>query len=362
MKKIIFTIVAAALILSIAACAAEEKTPVIITTLPSGLPSASAPVDSVTPPDTTPSAADPMDEPTPTPTLEPSPTPEVSYTEEPGHLGSGDTLFDVYVTDAAVDLDGDGISEQIEFEAEADRSTVNINGTAYTIKKSGLAQLFAVTDVDKSDNYLELVFTDKYDPGLADTEFAYSYLYWWDGSNLTSMGSLMDVKFAGAWRSDFKAKKHFKADGFVYCLAHTTEFTDIWYMERLKPDGSGRKLKEDFSDYTAAPVNTIEPLKIKAGKKCLLLARGLSKYFSNSNMWDYTKSPHNAARTKNPMDGVVVVAQAGETLTVYKVLGPNWVVLQTSDGYRGYIKVVKGKVQGYNLAPSDIFDGIVVAG
>ncbi len=366
MKKIIVAIIAAALILSLAACAAEAKTPVIITTLPSDVPSAPAPAETTDMTSPPPETLSPeiSDEPTDgsTPTPDPSPMPEVSVIEEPGHLGSGDTLFDVYVTDASADLDGDGTDEQIQFEAGASKSTVSINGTAHLINVSGPAQLFAITDVDKNDNYLELVFTDKYNSGLADTEFAYSYVYWWDGTKLTSMGSLMDVKFSGAWRDDFKATKYFKADGFVYCLAHTTQLTDIWYMERLKPDGTGRKFKEDFSDYTASPVNTPEPLTIKAGKKCLLLAHGTSKFFGNSNMWDYSKYPHNAGRLINPTDDIVIIAQSGETLTVYKVLGPNWVILKTSDGKKGYIKLVEGKVLGYNLAAADIFDGIVVAG
>lgn len=350
MKRIIIIIIAAALILSLAACTVEIKpNNITVTTLPSFEPTeAAGPTE--TPADVT------------LPTTGPSTEPTTGgfVPDTPDRAGSGDVLFDIYKGKALADLDGNGTDEEIEFEAGADKSSLYINGAASTISVSGLAQLFAVTDVDKGDKYLELVFTGKYDSKLADTEFAYSHVYWWDGSKLNPMGSLMDVKFAGAWRGDFDAAKHFKANGEVYCLAHTTELTDIWYMEELKPDGAGRKFTEILDAFK--PVNTPDPLTIKAGKKCLLLAHGDSSFFSNSNMWDYAKYPHNAGRVINPNANIVIIAQGGETLKVVAVLGPNWVKLQTSDGYKGWIKVVKGKVQGYNLAPADIFDGIVAAG
>ena len=85
-------------------------------------------------------------------------------------------------------------------------------------------------------------------------------------------GTLMDVKFAGAWRSAFDATKYFKGNGEVYDLGHTTELTDLWYMKQSKPDGSDRKLKEVL--YAVKPLFNPQPLTIKAGRACLLLAHG----------------------------------------------------------------------------------------
>jgi hypothetical protein len=354
MKKIIVAIIASMLILSLAACRVEIKPDNInVTTIPSDEPAEPGPSDAQ-PAEAPSEATSPADE----------PAPESFVPDTPDRAGSGDTLFDIYAGKALADLDGDGTDEEIEFEAGADKSTLYINGAANTVDVSGLAQLFAITDVDKGDKYLELVFTDKYDSGLADTEFAYSYVYWYGDSKLTPMGSLMDVKFAGDWRGDFDAAKHFKANGEVYCLTRTTELTDIWYLARLKPDGSSRKLEEDSYDYVTKPVNSPEPLTIKACRKCLLLAHGTSKYFSNSDMWNYAKPPHNGGRVPSPpMEDVVIIAQEGETLEIVDVIGQNWVRLKsTDDGAKGWIKIVNGKVQGYNVPPADIFDGIVIAG
>lgn len=367
MKKITIVIIAVMLVLSLTACQVEIRPNITVTTLPSVKPAATPDVTEA--PTEAPTIA-PTEAPTETvsPTSEPSPTPSSGgfAADTPDSAGSGDTMFDIYTSKALVDLDGDGTNEQIEFKAGAGNSTLYINGAANTIDVSGLAQLFAVTNVDKSDKYLELVFTDKYDSGLGDTEFPYSYVYWWGGSSLTSMGSLMDVKFAGTWRGAFDATKYFKGNSEVYCLAHTTELTDLWYMAQFKPDGSGRKFKEIL--YAVKPVGTPEPLKIKSGKACLLLAHGDSKFFGSSynSMWDYASAPHSEGRVINPTPDIIIIAQGGETLKIVGVLGPNWIKLQTSDGYKGWIKAVDGKVQGYakvmGLTAEDIFSGIVIAG
>ena len=140
-------------------------------------------------------------EPTPDITPETSPasdiTPEASMTveptqqaatpqptqfgETPDQAGVGGVKFDIYQREALVDLDGNGQPEQITFSAGDASSTLRINGTEFTIDNEGLAQLFAVTDVDSADNILELAFTEKYSD-LADSEKAYTWLYWWDGT------------------------------------------------------------------------------------------------------------------------------------------------------------------------------------
>lgn len=356
MKKLIILMLAAILTVSLSSCntgsvSVASESPSIAAT-----PSASS---------STPTPA-PTIAPTLTPSAPPTPAPSVFLADTPDSAGSGGVLFDIYESKALADLNGDGTDEELVFEAGTGESIMVINGVANTIDISGLAQRFAVTDIDTSDSLLELVFTDEYDSGLADTEFPYSYLYWWNGSGLVSMGSLMDVKFDGAWRSNFDATKHFKANGEVYYLARTTELTDLWYMMQCKPDGSDRKLKEVL--YATKPLFNPQPLTVKAGKACLLLAHGDSTFFGSSfaAMWDYASYPHDLGRAVNPTADIIIITQAGETLTVVGVLGPNWVKLQTADGYKGWIKVDDGKVQGYwqimHYTAEDIFDGIVIAG
>ena len=356
MKKVIAAVLCVAMMISLAACTPAPT--VSVTEAPPSVSATATPVSTPTPA--------PTAEPTPSPTIEPTPTPSVFTADTPDSAGSGDTLFDIYESRALADLNGDGVDEELVFEAGASKSTLYINGDANTVNVSGLAQLFAVTDVDAADSLLELVFTDQYDSGLADTEFPCSYVYWWNGSSLVAMGTLMDVKFAGAWRSAFDATKYFKGNGEVYDLGHTTELTDLWYMKQSKPDGSNRKLKEVL--YAVKPLFNPQPLTIKAGRACLLLAHGNSTFFGSSyaSMWDYASYPHSDGRVTNPTDDIIIIAQAGETLTIVGVLGPNWVKLQTSDGYKGWIKVVEGNVQGYwqvmHYTAEDIFDGIVIAG
>ena len=122
--------------------------------------------------------------------------------------------------------------------------------------------MFAVTDVDITDNILELAFTDEYNGDLADTEFPFTYLYWWNGTDTQKDGRPDGHEIRGSWRSDFNPADNFDAHGIVMCLTRTQNFSDVWYTGHYKPDGADRKLKEDL--YAAPVLFHQEPLKLKS--------------------------------------------------------------------------------------------------
>lgn len=304
---------------------------------------------------------------TPPPTPSPEPTPTPFDAETPDSAGSGELIFDIYEYKALADLNRDGAPEELEFVRGKSASTLLIGETEYTVDQKGLAQRFAVTDIDPADGTMELVFTAQYRSDLGDTEFEYSYLYWWDGAELKRMGALMDMVFDGAWRGGFRAKDHFDAEGKVFYLRRTQELTDLWYMGRFAPDGEDRKLKEE--SYTVKPLYNPEPLTVKAGAACMLLTKITSDYFgaSHSGMWDLASYPHAEGRAIGvDADVFTVIAQPGEVLSIERVYGKHWVKLKTEDGYQGWIKVADHKTQGYDdvmyWEVFDQFDGIVVAG
>lgn len=292
-----------------------------------------------------------------------SPSETATAAEIPDKAGDDMVMFDIYKSHAEADLNKDGTMEQIEFEAGDSYSTLTINGTGYAVKKASLAQVFAITDVDASDNTLGVAVTDKYDSGLADSEKAFTWLYWWNGSKLINMGGLMDVKFDGAWRTGFDPKKYFNGKGQVTCLARTQEFSDVWYNGHYKPSGSSRMLKE--ITYAAKPVNEQESLKLK--HLCVLLKHADSKYFGSaySVMWDYASGYATLGRDYSD-EAVSFIPQQGEKLKIVSVLGQNWFKLKASDGKTGWLKCVDMKIQGYyqvmHYKANDIFEGIVVAG
>ncbi|NLO35235.1 MAG: hypothetical protein GX112_02630, partial [Clostridiaceae bacterium] len=92
--------------------------------------------------------------------------------------------------------------ERIEWVAGSGSSELRINDVPFPISIAGLAQLFAVTDIDRSDGLLEIVLTEPY-AELADTEFPQSHFFWWNGSDVISMGTVSELKFHGAWRTAF---------------------------------------------------------------------------------------------------------------------------------------------------------------
>ena len=298
--------------------------------------------------------------PTPSPSS-PSPSP-TQFGEVPDSAGSGDVLFDIYQSRAVVDLDCDGMPEQIEFTAGETSSNLRIAALNFTIDIPGLAQLFAITDVDISDDILEIAFTDPYQD-LADSEKAFTYLYWWDGQDLTYMGGLMDVKFDGAWRDDFDPTEYFDAAGMVTCLTRTENFSDVWYYGHYFCDGAERKLKEDY--YVAQIVGYQPSLVLK--EYCVLLEEIDSTYFETDYyvLWDYASGTSTLSRDYSD-DVISFIPQAGESLEIVRVYGKYWFKLRANDGKQGWLKCIDYKIQGYYQVMGydafDIFDGIVIAG
>ena len=280
------------------------------------------------------------------------------FGETPDQVGSGDVLFDIYQKTALVDLDMDGADEEVAFKAGDAASELHINGETYPVDIKGLAQLFAITDVDDSDGMLELVFTDKYRE-LSGTDKVSSYLYWWDGTQLIKMGALTDVKFDGSFISAFDPAEVFDAKGTVMYPVQTREFADVWYMGHFICDGAARILKEDA--YTVKPLNAQSPLTLK--EYCVLLKKIDSTYFGMDYavIWDYASGYSTLGRDYSD-DIVSFIPQAGEDLTIIRVYGAYWYKLQATDGKTGWLKCKDGKVQGYyqvmHYAASDIFDGI----
>ncbi len=213
--------------------------------------------------------------------------------------------------------------------------------------------------MDKDDKILELAFTDKYNPDLPDGKYAFTHLYWWKKTKIIFMGELMDVKFDGEWRSGFNPADYFNADGRVTCLTATDELTYLMYMGRYKPSGSDRKLKE--SKYTAKVIKT---KKIKCKKPCLLLKERTEKYYNSAYdyYWIPTLFPYTAGRVPNVDEGIRIIAQPAEHLTITHVYGKYWFRMKTHDGYQGWVCCENKKVKVYystmGWKASDIFSGL----
>lgn len=309
-------------------------------------------------------------EPVPTilPTATPIPTP-APFGEVPDHAGSGEVLFDIYKNTALVDLNSDGTPEELTFTVSKNSATLQIDSKTYKIDRENLAQTFAVTDIDISDGILELAFTDRYSDELADTEFPFTYLYWWNGEKLISMGGLMNMKFDGPWRSSFNPVNHLDAHGMVMCLTRTQNFSDVWYTGHYVPKGEDRKLKEDL--YVADVLFHQDPLEL-IQDHMLLLKKISNTYFdfSYAVIWDYaSNSGGYAGKSRGYSDEIVAfIPQMGEKLTITKVYGKKWFKLQAADGKSGWLKCENMKVYGYwpvmgdYFSAYDLFDGIVVAG
>lgn len=280
----------------------------------------------------------------------------------PLSLGSGDMLFDIYYVDeVSRDINSDSTPEEIRFNAGEEESELTINGIRYTIPQLGLSELFAITDVDKGDGILEFVFTDKHPP---EDGYAYSWLYWWNGTEILNMGPLMDITLPWVRRSyfyppHFDPADHFDAKGTVTCKAATVEFTFIEYMARYTPSGDGRRLEEKL--YDADPLET---KNITCKQPCVLLKDISEDYYSPAYDYYWTTDlwPYTAGRVPDVSEGISIIAQPGEQLTIESVYGKYWFKLKTSDGYSGWIRCEGNVIESYGSTmgwnADDVFSGL----
>lgn len=276
-------------------------------------------------------------------------TESVSAAETPRSLGSGAVLFDVYISRADADLNGDGKLDRVVYCADAAQSTLTINGIAYTLELAQPAHSFAVTDIDAADGYLELAFTDAARE-LEEGERLCTYLYGWDGTALYSIGSMENTSFVCA---AFNPSNHFDGRGSVYFTARTCEFTDVWYKAKFIC-GEGRRLTEQ--PYMTSPLYA--PAILTARVNCVLLREPSDRLLKACTLW-------NAALPLSrdfADEWVSCVPKAGETLTVTRVYGPYWFELTTQDGFSGWLKCERGQVQGFERSASELFGGIAIAG
>jgi len=142
-------------------------------------------------------------------------------------------------------------------------------------------------------------------------------------------------------------------------MTDTDTLTYLLYMGHYKPSGDDRKLKE----IKYAAVTLGDKKKIKCKKPVLLLEKLTSDYFSSEfdYYWIPTIWPYTAGRVPHVCDGVEIIAQPGEWLTIEKVYGKSWFKMSTSDGYSGWMKLLNGgpmldPTVGWTL--SDVFSGL----
>lgn len=309
----------------------------------------------------------PSTQPAPGPSMSPASTPTIGpVLPASDPAGTGDVMFDIYDSFAVADINNDGTADNISFAAGGSSSTLTVNGVDFTINQTNLAQKFAITDVDISDDWLEIAFCDEYHLPDFDLDFPFTYYYWFNGTDFIECGSFWDMGWDGDWRADFNANDHMDGHGIIMSLDRSLNFTDAWYMAHWILEGANRQKKED--EYATVPLFNVEDLTLNY--PCILLKNISLEFFDSSYnvMWDHASYPHSEGRALDPggTGDIVIIAQPGETLEVVKMYGKRWFKLRTHDGHMGWIRVVDFEMSGYDdvmyLDAWEIFDNIVVAG
>jgi len=270
-----------------------------------------------------------------TPAVE-SPTPSVDPTakiEYPLVADAGSTV--------KVDLNGDGKEDEVYFEPSEDATTIlhlSVNGTDYTdsVYSQGLYSdnlenaYYCITDIDSSDNMLEIAIMDYGPSDDCITDF-----FRYDGTNLKYIGYV-----SGLIVSSFSDKSDltFNGDGTISSYVRLSVL-QTWFA---KVDW---KLSETGVFETAAQ----------------------DLYYPNSSSGcEVTSLVDILAYSSNDTSSKTCVLPTGTALTIIATDNKSWVLAEDSDGKQLWIHLDSEYGQsvetsaGYTIA-SQVFSGLVFA-
>lgn len=264
------------------------------------------------------------------PSADPTPTAKNEY---PLVVNAGSTV--------KADLNGDGKEDEAYFEPSEDASTIlhlSVNGTDYTdsLYAQGLysdyleSGYYCITDIDSSDNMLEIAIMDYGPSDDCITDF-----FRYDGAELKYIG-----RMSGLIVSSYSDQSDlvFNGDGTISSYIRLSVL-QTWYSNvnwRLSKSGGLEPVAQDL-------------------------------YYPNSSSGcDLTSLVEIYAYASNDSSAKKTVLPAGTALTIIATDNKSWVLAETSDGKQRWIHLDSEYGQsvetsdGYVVA-SEVFSGLIFA-
>ena len=264
------------------------------------------------------------------PSVDPTPTAKNEY---PLIVNAGSTV--------EVDLNGDGKQDEVNFVPSEDAATIfhlSVNGNDYTesVYVQGLytdsleSAYYCITDIDSSDNMLEIAIMDYGPSDDCITDF-----FRYDGTELRYIG-----RVSGLIVSSYSDESDliFNGDGTIGSYVRLSVL-QTWYSNvnwRISKSGGFELVAQDLY------------------------------YPDSSNGCDVTSLVEISAYSSNDTSSEKTALPAGTALTIIATDNKNWVLAEASDGKQRWIHLDSEYGQsvetpeGYVIA-SEVFSGLIFA-
>jgi hypothetical protein len=218
----------------------------------------------------------------------------VTTTEVTPPPGSPDTDKFTLANSAKVDLNGDGVKDNIAMSRVKSsdpqyyaKFALKINGSSVEgeLQDSIDADGFAIVDIDKADKYKEVAV---HSPGPSDDDEY--FIYWYDGSSIKKVGRVARwPKFAGngiiyvnGWVSFWQ-----NTDKYVLTKQRTLQLVP----QPLHYVGMKCKVKTGFPIYTSKNSKSVVA-NLKTGSQIFVVLGDISG-MENGNTWYMVRSESN---------------------------------------------------------------------
>ena len=261
-----------------------------------------------------------------------SPTPSAETTKYPIIVKTGDSV--------KVDLNGDGKKDEVRFEPTEDKYSIlhlSVNGTDYAASlanqnfySDNLESTYCITDMDSSDNMLEIAIMDY---GPSDDYITDFFRY--NGTNLEYLGNVSGLIWSPY--SD-KSDLSFKGDGTIGSYVRLSVM-QTWFAK------ADWRLSQS-AGFEVIPADLYYPTSDSGCNVTALV-----------DVYLYADKSDSSAKT---------VLSAGTKLTLIATDNKQWVIAKTSDGNKCWLRLdseygqMVDTADGYKYS-SEVFSGLCIA-
>lgn len=250
--------------------------------------------------------------------------------EQVSELNQNDGVLNIEdeLTEASVDLNGDGVPETIKITFDKDQYgtlqayTLKINDQEIKKDEWNLQGYFRIADIDKNDNHLEILVGAEGPSNDYTTDF-----YAFDGNDVINMGQTQGVyKYYDTKKMDFPGEGTFTTQTRGLIL-QTWSYEDEY---GLNENHTLKHLPKDLYDMETS-VTMLKDLPLQ-------------------------KSSDDAA--------IVTTLKTGDKATLISTDNKEWVLAKDKNGVEGWFKVnelIYVLISGNKFLSTEVFDGLLMA-
>ena len=218
-----------------------------------------------------------------------------------------------------IDLNGDGIKDEINFSSDESEFVLEINDSKIEDFGAYLEGNYYIVDIDKEDDYKEILISDW---GPSDDYVTFYYYY--DGNEIVSMG-ITEGMYSDSWSNIV-----IKGNGTIGTSTRGGILHTWFYKDYYKLDSNHKlvHVPQDLYEMT----------------------------------WEVTVKKSIPLLESRDSDKVIAYLEVGEKATILSSDDVSWCFVKKEDGTKGWFEIEGySKIKGTDYTGEEVFEGLCFA-